>query len=110
MSHPTPQRPEGKPLSALIREGAKLRPKCTGTFFEEGRSCAIGAALEASGVAYNENGKAVSQLAAPLFPEIFEAPNTFTALGREIYRENDSLGGTHMTREEIADLLEARGL
>lgn len=98
-----------KPISVLIREGAKLRPKWIGTFFEKGCSCAIGAALEASGVPYNENYRTVGELAAPLFPELFTSPTSFTDLGSEIYKKNDSQA-VEMTREEIADFLEARGL
>jgi hypothetical protein len=34
-------------ISAAIREGAKLRPKCTCVLFSGGKSCSFGAAVEA---------------------------------------------------------------
>ena len=98
-----------KPLSTLIREGAKLRPKARGVFFERGCSCAMGAAMEAAGVGYDENATRVMAAGAPILPELFTSDEKFTALGEEIYRWNDS-HDVEMTREEIADALEARGL
>lgn len=37
-------------LSEAIRAGAKMRPQTRGTIFSRGKSCAIGAALEGSGL------------------------------------------------------------
>src|SRR5258706_3257598 len=41
-------------LSGAIRIGARIRPQCEGSFFEDGRSCAMGAAMEGSGLPYRE--------------------------------------------------------
>ena len=40
-------------LSEAIRLGAMIRPQAVGRAFRHGRSCALGAALEATGMAYN---------------------------------------------------------
>jgi hypothetical protein len=86
-------------LSQAIREGAKLRPQCTKYFFGGGGSCAFGAAYEAiTGYKlpeYSTNGVEVLK----------RVPNYGGDLSCEIVRWNDS----GMTREAIADKLEALG-
>lgn len=43
-------------LSDAIRLGSMIRPKVDGYFFHDGKSCALGAALEATGTVYDEGG------------------------------------------------------
>jgi hypothetical protein len=90
-------------LSEAMRIGARIRPQCTGCFFSEGRSCAIGAAYEA------RTGRMVAYPASdPVqreFPELFDHPGHFSELGVAIYRRNDRGD----TREQIADWLESKG-
>ena len=92
-------------LSEAIRIGARIRPQCEGSFFEDGRSCAMGAAMEGSGLPYREMREA-SQAAVAMFPELFLSGTSYTPLGRSIFMRND----TGMSREEIADWLQSKGL
>lgn len=84
-------------LSEAIRIGARLRPQCTAVFFSDGASCAIGAAMEATGIAYGDT------------PNTGELHKLFPALDEfamSIYAKNDD----GWTREQIADWLEKQGL
>jgi hypothetical protein len=94
-------------LSAAIRIGAKLRPQCTGTFFDGFGSCALGAIMEGSGLVKAE--RKLSLLPTRVwtaFPELFWGPGDFTELAKKIYERNDS----GHSRESIADWLESQGL
>lgn len=85
-------------LSEAIRIGASKRGQCTGRFFKDGRSCALGAALEGRGIAYAEEDWMVYETVSPLLGI------TYT-LAQEISLKND----TGWSRERIADWLESRG-
>lgn len=93
-------------LSQAIREGAKIRAQAYSSFFVDGRSCAIGAALEGAGGEYDEHN-AVEPL-HHRFPNVIACDKNgyrYTELGSQIYKMNDS----GATREQIADWLEAQG-
>jgi hypothetical protein len=92
-------------LSEAIRIGAKIRPQCEGAFFRDGRSCAMGAAMEGSGLSYDP-ARAASPAAVARFPELFFTGTHYTNLGREIFMRNDC----HESRESIATWLEQQGL
>lgn len=91
-------------LSEAIRIGAKIRPQCTGKFYANGGSCAIGAALEAIGMKgevekyRRENG--------PTDPyHIFDKAFPYaSALDLEIGMKSDN-----GTREKVADWLQSLG-
>lgn len=87
-----------KKLSELIREGAKLRPQSFGWTFKDGKSCAVGAAVEAF-------------LGRPPTSVDLDAKfDMIPSLGGvycQIAKWNDR---DHLSREEIADRLEKRGL
>ena len=95
-------------LSQAIREGAKLRPQCTGFTFRDGRSCALGAAYEAAfGYPTDDiyfSGDRDGEMARKLH-EKFNIPWSFS-LPREVGMYMNDAG---MTREAIADRLEAIG-
>lgn len=96
-------------LSEAIRIGAKLRGQCQGSFFEQGRSCAMGAVLEAHGVPYSDDGVWVAAQAFAILPNLMSRNGNgycYTPLAKEIYHRNDSGD----TREQIADWLERKGL
>jgi len=90
-----------------------LRPQCRGGLFENGRSCTIGAALEATGTKYCEHGAAVNHNDFYLhFKERFKCSELMVAhpvnkqlgaLMETIYSLND---GYRWTREQIADWVE----
>lgn len=95
-------------MSEAIREGAKLRPKCTGGFFMLVRtlrhpirgelgSCALGAAGEyAFG---HTKGGADWFIEVPRF---FGVPSHITSMAWQMNDQGES-------REEVADWLEAQG-
>lgn len=87
-------------LSEAIRVGAKIRPQCTGTSFDGVGSCVIGAAYEAiTGKTTPNYGKAWIELSIRgVWPD--------GLLPYELHFLNDR----GKTREQIADILEARGL
>lgn len=88
-------------LSEAIRIGAKLRGQTrTGHFFHDGKSCALGAALEATGTPYQHFSVGPFSLVNDRFALPF-------GLDLEIAERNDQ---GHMTREQIADWLESQGL
>ena len=89
-------------LSEAIRIGAKIRPKCTGTFFREGRSCALGAAMEALGIASTDQQWMVYETVAPRLGIPIH-------LAHAIGARNDGWNGRAHTREQIADWLEGQG-
>jgi hypothetical protein len=95
-----------KKLSDAIRLGATFRPQCRRTLFDLGSSCAIGAAYEAlTGIntteGYNlSTSPSVEGLLARRFGVSME-------LLDEVIGWNDH---ERLTREQIADRLEAKGL
>jgi hypothetical protein len=101
-------------LSEAIRIGARIRPKCTSALFDEGRSCALGAAYEAvygypgdghygfpamDGRLGLRFGEALSRA----FPALYDSQRY---LLHEVFAHNDF---HEWTREQIADWLEAQG-
>jgi hypothetical protein len=92
-------------LSEAIRIGARIRPKCTGVFFRNGGSCAMGAAMEANGLPYFE-GLGNRQEAVDMFPSLFVNMMKYTQLAKEISERNDR----GESRESIAAWLESIGL
>lgn len=86
-------------LSAAIRLGAKIRPQCFGTLFSfGGGSCAMGAAAEALGRQEDLQGASLEK-----WEEVFGLPRLILLKAVEW---NDA---DHMSREAIADRLEAMG-
>lgn len=90
-------------LSEAIRIGAKLRPQGLGHAFKDGKSCAWGAAYEGVGGEYNES-LGYSNLVCDYLPSHF-----MQAFGTGEY-SIACMNDNGMTREAIADFLEARGL
>ena len=90
-------------LSDAIRIGAKLRPQCHGGFSRDGGTCALGAAAEALGFDFRDWG-----LRGPSMYEVLERlPALRSArLRGKISQWNDY---EKLTREQIADRLEAMG-
>jgi len=87
-------------LSDAIRLGATFKPQCTGTFFDNGRSCALGAALDA--MATDDPNELVRR-----FPHLEQHRNSFGwTLYSIIVELNDQ---EHWTRERIASWLESIG-
>jgi hypothetical protein len=94
-------------LSDAIRIGAKLRPQCTYEPFDKvGRSCALGAAYEAT---FGRTGD-VMEVYGTLpyrYPALLrQLPSSTKDIMSEIFERNDQW---HNTREQIADWLEAQG-
>lgn len=88
-----------KTLSQAIRLGATFRPQCKASYFDNGRSCAVGAAYEAvTGLS-----DALDGMVGKILNERFSLPDEL--LSRIVYW-ND-LGEN---REKIADHLEENGL
>lgn len=90
-------------LSEAIRIGAQYRPQCQGAWFSSDGSCALGAAYEALHGYGNIAGFQRIDNHGNNLMEALGAPPSF--LG-EITWRNDHAG---MTREQIADWLEAKG-
>lgn len=88
-----------RPLSELIREGAKMHPQASSAYYIDGKTCALGAAAMAAGVmeivplSYSQHtwGHIDDQFAAISAMEI----------GKTIIELNDD----GWTRERIADWL-----
>lgn len=62
-------------LSEAIRLGAMLRPQCYGTLFEGGKSCAMGAVIEAAGLSGYQEDLILTDLFPAIktqFPALFE--------------------------------------
>lgn len=96
-------------LSEAIRAGAKIRPKCIAEYFSsDGKSCAIGAALEGIGVEakpFNNSWINVEKELTEL--GFLDEDLKFKPLWGRIVFMNDE---EFLTREEIADILEKEGL
>jgi hypothetical protein len=84
-------------LSEAIRIGAKLRPQCRGNYFEDGKSCVLGAAWEGAG--FDDE--------AP-YDYMYQVLWKFgiNRLASLIASKNDA----GESRESIADWLESQGL
>lgn len=102
----TDKRPQGEPirendllkLSGAIREGCKLRPQGFGNEWTDGKSCAMGAAAEARGIPYGR------------FVSVGWAASMWPSVPRDLIYEVAKMNDGGMTREAIADWLEAQGL
>lgn len=104
-------------LSDAIREGAKLRPQCfSQTYFHEGCSCALGAALEAVGFSYGDMGRIRSTVLGDLFPillshrdehGLYDCPIAGCPYKQSPFSVIAHLNDHHRwTREQIADWVE----
>lgn len=91
-------------LSQAMRIGAKLRPQCFDTSVSGGKSCALFAAAEALGWEYHE--PAHTYEAIRIIKEK-TGVNYGDSRVPDIVGMNDK---NRMTREQIADALEAQGL
>lgn len=83
-----------KPSQAM-RIGAALRPQCTGGYFADGGSCALGAMWEG----YGRTGEPIIRLRNELGLDL--------RIINSIVQLNDNAG---WTREQIATWLESKGL
>lgn len=90
-----------RPLSELIREGARIRPQAFGCYIEQGRSCAIGAAAEAAGATMRDYSGCLAVDGTWLME------NIPMHVQEAIYDLNDTEG---RSREYIADWLAESGL
>jgi hypothetical protein len=88
-----------KTLSQAIRLGATFRGQCTGAYFKDDKSCALGAAYEATTGEVNPPDGTIS-------PILGKRYNASSSLLHFISVWNDREG---LTREQIADRLEAQG-
>lgn len=95
-------------LSEAIRIGASMREQCKGQFFKEGKSCALGAALDAIGM--KAFAEAYHSKHGGIWPwdkvETSFGEGIHSKLTTEIAKRNDH----GESRESIADWLEAQGL
>lgn len=104
-----------KKLSELIREGAAKRPQCTtGDYFSGGKSCAIGAALEAHFGTRDENIMIRRISYDKNRPSGIEFPDEYLGYVTEtpwnIVQKVEHMNDYDLdTREQIADWLEAQG-
>ena len=89
-------------LSQAIRVGAMYRGQCTGTWFKDGRSCALGAAWEGLHGYGARQPEKPSDYGNSLMIALGAPPNLLGA----ITNLNDRSG---WTREGIADWLESQG-
>lgn len=96
-------------LSAAIRLGAMMKPQGFGQMFFDGRTCALGAALDAVGIRPENQGRYV--LATARWPILVELKDIRCPLCGFKSPQLDS-GITHLndchdwTREQIADWVE----
>lgn len=84
-------------LSEAIRAGAKRGPQCRGVYYDGAATCAIGAAMYATG--HEPRGMSVHDMNAFFTAYVPEG------LQQEIFMRNDS----GESRESIADWLESQG-
>jgi hypothetical protein len=90
-------------LSQAIREGAKLRGECRGAWFIEGRSCALMAAVEATGGDLINEGWHGMKIAGHL-------RQRFPTVPADVVMAIPSLvDSQHYSREQCASWLEAQG-
>lgn len=96
-------------LSEAIRLGAMLRPQAFGFYFEAGKSCAFGAAAEASGTTSGAWGRADLQIRGQ-WPWVFTTRARCPAClePHHVRRIVAHLNNDHRwTRERIADWVES---
>lgn len=86
-------------LSEAIRIGAKLRPQGFGCAFKDGKSCAWGAAWEGIGHPYD---------IAISYVDILGSSDEWSLANFEVHSVA-LLNDCNTSREEIADMLEAKG-
>lgn len=94
-------------LSQAIREGAKKHPQSIGSMYQDGKTCALGAAYVGAGGTWDWE-KPVHVIRSILFckfPELSDHLNP-SHLWHSITYQNDV---EQKTREEIADWLERQG-
>jgi len=92
-------------MSAAMRIGAVMRPQCTGEWFFDGRSCALGAAFEGAG-RMNEVLSYKRETEAWPYSQVAEVFGVHYLITDQVYKRNDR----GETRESIADWLESQGL
>ena len=90
-------------LSDAIRKGTKIRPnQCFGTYFDQRRSCVVGAAYE--GAFGNDGvGMPLSEYLETRFPELRVRIDWDWSLHAAILNLNDE---ARWSREEIADWID----
>lgn len=89
-------------LSDAIRIGAKLHPQGHSALYENGKTCALGAAFVAT------FGRVPAPIGAaePDYMRLYATYPALRKLKRDIWNRNDGYG---WTREQIADWVEAQG-
>lgn len=96
-----------KKLSEAIRLGATFRPKGVHRCLMDGKTCALGAALDAVGLLERRNLTGDGGVTQDTWETLWERFPVPAGVQRQITDRNDHQG---QTREEIADWLEAQGL
>jgi hypothetical protein len=91
-------------LSEAIRIGAKMRPKCTSSFFSDDGSCALGAAVEAIGMKSWAESFFSRSNCWPYAQTATMFGVTHNIIDRVWQRSDDG-----QTREQCADWLESIG-
>lgn len=84
-------------LSEAIRIGAKKRQQTVGLFFYEGKSCALGAAMEGSGSKYREGWNP------------WDLVETRFGINYSFSAKISAMNDRGESRESIADWLESQG-
>ena len=103
-------------LSEAIRIGARMRPDCRVCWGDGVGSCALLAAAEATGMSYKapRDGPIIRAHLDRKIPDWRDADNAFS-MAHDGFPDNEGMTISHhhyigtMTREQIADWLEARG-
>jgi hypothetical protein len=96
-------------LSEAIRLGAMIRPQAVFLYFRDGNSCALGAALEATGIAYDDVEFANDDLRMRwLWVFTTQAACPVCQVGARVRQVIPHLNNEHRwTREQIADWVES---
>jgi hypothetical protein len=90
-------------LSEAIREGAKLRGECRGAWFFDGRSCALMAAVEATGGDLSEIGWHGTKIFLYMRTRFPNVPSDL------VMAVPDLMDNKNYSREQCAVWLEAQG-
>ncbi len=107
-----------KKLSDAIKLGSTFRPQCKDTFFKDGASCAIGAAIEAVGIPPTFDRKLFAKTINERWPEVKEMcfcpecgeGHDSATTSCSVYATIAVLNNEHgWTRERIADWLTSKG-
>ena len=94
-------------LSHAIKEGSKIRPQCYGALAKQGKTCALGAAYEFYFGELPQDGNRIL--------DYFRLRTVWPELGRPYGPNRDleqfitMLADCAMTREQVADEIEAQG-